>query len=273
MLTFLFLGEILHEMDFREFRTFLSACKEKEGVDYVVCNGSGILGGVASSAADLERLFESGIDVITTGERLLARPSTRRLFEENPSLIRPLNFPGQAPGSGAILIKASRGPVWVATLGISSDRRPLEDPFEAFENWLQNNNEHLYPVLVNLHGHDLPYKKALAWRFSSRVPVIHFFGTGIGICVNSISLYNGRIFISDIGTVEATGSIHGWKPDIWWKQHRERIPCHFTPPDTALRGEGVKVAFDDEFRFVEASHILLSTKDLRTNKLPVSESI
>jgi len=80
MLTLVFLGEILHDLGFQGLQVLRQFIGGVPDVDVVIGNGNGVLGGAGNPAPSVEKLFDSGIDVIMGGDRSLARPASRQLF-------------------------------------------------------------------------------------------------------------------------------------------------------------------------------------------------
>ncbi|MFZ2955799.1 MAG: YmdB family metallophosphoesterase [Candidatus Ozemobacteraceae bacterium] len=237
MQAFLFLGEILHELPFEALKRLLDDPK-RPAADFVVLNGNGILGGAGRLTEVFERLFESGIDVITLGEQALARASSRDLLNRFPKLLRPLNVPPHAPGYGHLIIKRENTSFWVVVIATPTEKRPLDDPFSALEAWITGPGRDI-PGFVQMTGNDLATKQALFWRFSRSSPPIHWIGTGLGWASRRSSIREGNIFVPDIGIIGAEGCISGLDPKLWWKKNREHFPVEHLPPSTRILADGV----------------------------------
>ncbi|HQG28471.1 MAG TPA: YmdB family metallophosphoesterase, partial [Candidatus Ozemobacteraceae bacterium] len=113
MLSLLVLGVMTREIRASDLRSLTSsACCEGDGQTAVICNASGLFGTGGRPAGHVERLFDSGIDVITLGAKSLARPAVREfLASDNPArpIIRPLNLPPGAPGKGSVKLETPAG--------------------------------------------------------------------------------------------------------------------------------------------------------------------
>lgn len=213
----------------------------------------------ANPAEALGMLFDSGIDAVSTGERALARPSSRQLFHGTPNLLRPLNLPPGTPGCGARLCGREGRRFWLISLSCSSDRKPLDDPFESLTDWFRQ-NEPGTPVFITFSGMDLPLKKALFWKLADSSTPIHWIGSGLGLFSPEVYSRHGNIFISDTGTTESLGGIGGWAPETWWKHNQEHLPQTGIPPGNPLKMDGVRIHLDDAFRAVRVEPFTIVTR-------------
>jgi len=118
----------------------LNRLREKWRLDFVVVNGENATGGMGLSASHAKALIDSGVDCITLGDHAFDQRDMLTFCEQEPRIIRPLNFAKTAPGKGFRLIKARNGKkVLVAqALGQVFMKKPFDDPFSALDTALKN---------------------------------------------------------------------------------------------------------------------------------------
>ena len=109
------------------------------GVDFVVVNGENATSGAGLSPAHAKLLLEAGADCLTLGDHAFDQRDMMAFIEQEPRILRPLNYAKGAPGKGARLFNAAGGrKVLVAqALGQVFMKRPFDDPFSALETVLK----------------------------------------------------------------------------------------------------------------------------------------
>ena len=98
MLSLLVLGVMTREIRASDLRSLISSvCDDEDGQTVVICNASSLFRAGGRPAGHFERLFDSGIDVVTLGAKSLARPAVRE-FLASGSSSRPAIRPTMTPG-------------------------------------------------------------------------------------------------------------------------------------------------------------------------------
>ncbi len=250
----LWLGSILRDLPAEIWRSCLAAARQRHpGAGAVVVNANLALREGPAAEGFIATLFESGVDVVTLGDQAVARVSSRRALDRWPRLLRPLNLPPAAPGRGAIDLGPPTGAgVWIVALMTGSERFPVDDPFDALE---AVGREHRpATVLVDVSGHDLAVRKALAWRSHGWPWPVHVLGSGLGAATDDLRLSDGRLFLTDTGIIGEETLIAGVSPGQWWT-HRRHLP---EPPPVApgpgyLRLDGLHIVLERDGRVAAAT--------------------
>ena len=131
----LYFGDIVGRAGRRSMLTHLPLLNEKHAPDFVMANGENAAHGFGITAKICASFFEAGIDVITLGNHAWDQREIMTYIQEEPRLIRALNYPETTPGAGVGLFEARNGArVCVAQVMGRLFMEPLGDPFEAVEN-------------------------------------------------------------------------------------------------------------------------------------------
>ncbi|EKD84339.1 MAG: hypothetical protein ACD_39C00098G0004 [uncultured bacterium] len=226
-----FLGVFQHEVASMQLRKLVDAVRAKAGSECVVlCNASGLFANAPRLDEQIELLFESGIDLVFPGEQAIARGGARTaVAAARWSMVRPLNLPESSPGQGALLFDKLSEPFWVVSLLDGSGRIPVEPAHEALEVFFRNKNDK-FPVLINVHGSDSDYKKALTWKYSGSGNLVCWFGSGAGSLSAACEIAADGFFSQpEVGVVAFEKSIGGFAPDIWWQRKIDRLPVSTQP--------------------------------------------
>src|SRR5678815_3843607 len=113
MLTILFLGDIVGEPGRNAVISRLPELKAKYGVDFIIVNGENAAGGRGITGKITIDLLRSGVSVITTGDHIWDQKEISAFIDTEPRLLRPVNYPNDAPGSGSIVLETAKGKIGV----------------------------------------------------------------------------------------------------------------------------------------------------------------
>lgn len=247
MLSLLVLGEMSREIPAPDLRALLASVRDSgDTPETVVCNASRLLGSGGRPAAHLERLFDSGIDVVVLDAKSLARPATREVLGTLRRVIRPLNLPPGTPGAADLLLETPTGACRFVALETGDDRMPVDPPWEtlaAFEAGLTDRA----PLVLLFTGSDLELKQAMAWRVQSLSRPVHLIGTGLGCMAGHPMIRTGRASVPDVGIAAGETTVSGIAPDVWWQRQAHLQGAPALPPDRLLI-DAIRLRLDDAGR-------------------------
>ena len=131
----LFLGDVMGRAGRRAVTDHLARLRSEWRLDFVVVNGENATSGMGLSGAHAKVLLDAGADCITLGDHAFDQKEMLQFIEQEPRILRPLNFSKNAPGKGARVFTNAQGrKVLVAqALGQVFMKRPFDDPFSALE--------------------------------------------------------------------------------------------------------------------------------------------
>src|SRR3954464_4046975 len=134
MLTVLFLGDVVGEPGRAAGIGRLPDLKERFNLDFVIVNGENAAGGRGITGKITIDLLRAGASVVTTGDHIWDQKDVFSFLDLEPRLLRPLNYPSGAPGSGSIVLETAKGKVGVINVQARTFMQPiLENPFRALE--------------------------------------------------------------------------------------------------------------------------------------------
>src|ERR671923_2503343 len=153
MLTILFLGDIVGEPGRSAVITRLPELKGKYGIDFTIVNGENAAGGRGITGKITIDLLRAGVSVVTTGDHVWDQKDILSFIETEPRLLRPLNYPPGAPGSGSIVLETAKGKIGVINVQARTFMQPiLDNPFRALEAALAKMREETRNIIVDMHG-------------------------------------------------------------------------------------------------------------------------
>jgi hypothetical protein len=217
------IGDVVGSIGCKFLRKHLPSLKKIKHIDMVIANGENSADGNGITPTSARYLFDSGVDVITTGNHAFRRRECYDEFDQCDTLLRPANFPKSAPGKGVCIFDMGRVRVGVVNVMGVVYMEPLDCPFEAVDKVLPNLPK---ITLVDFHAEATGEKGALAHYLDGKVSAV--FGTHTHVqTADEQILPGGTGFISDLGMVGPIHSILGVKPELIVQKMKHKLPVRF----------------------------------------------
>src|SRR5207244_8488580 len=89
----------------------LQELKERHGLDFIVVNGENSAAGRGITGKITIDLLRAGVSVITSGDHIWDQKDILSFIDNEPRLLRPLNYPDGAPGGGSIVLETAKGKI------------------------------------------------------------------------------------------------------------------------------------------------------------------
>ncbi|MBT6096910.1 MAG: metallophosphoesterase, partial [Marinovum sp.] len=134
----LFLGDVMGRAGRAAVSEHLGRLRAELRLDIVIVNGENATSGLGLSPDHAKGLLQAGADCITLGDHAFDQKDMLSFIEQEPRIIRPLNFAKSAPGRGVYIASDARGRRVLVTqvLGQVFMKRPFDDPFSALDEVL-----------------------------------------------------------------------------------------------------------------------------------------
>lgn len=221
----LVIGDIVGSVGCRFLRSKLPALKKAEGIDMVIANGENSADGNGITPSSAEYIFSSGVDVITGGNHSFRRKEVYGVYDENPFLLRPANFPeGSTPGKGDTVFDMGRLQVGVISLMGNMYMDLCDDPFRTADRLIGKLGTKI--TIVDFHAEATAEKLALAYYLDGRVSAV--FGTHTHVQTADETVFeNGTGYITDVGMTGPVRSVLGVKPELAVRKFTEKLPVRF----------------------------------------------
>ncbi len=218
------IGDVVGSVGGRFLRAHLPALKKWKSVDMVIANGENSADGNGITPASAEYLFQSGVDVITTGNHTFRRREAYPMFDSCETLLRPANCHASAPGRGVLVYDMGRVQVGVVNLLGVVYMDYAGNPFDTADRLLGQGLPKI--TLVDMHAEATGEKKSLAYYLDGRVSAL--FGTHTHVqTADECVLPGGTGYISDLGMTGPIHSVLGVKPQLTIERMRTHMPVRF----------------------------------------------
>lgn len=206
----LFIGDIYGKPGRRAVRHFLPGLRNRFEPDIVLANGENMAGGAGITRDTAREMFELGIEVLTTGNHVWDQREAIEYLEEEPRVLRPLNWPPGTPGHAWIDIGVGGRQLTVINIQGRVFMRPLDDPFRAADALLRELDGR-DNVFVDFHAEATGEKQALGLYLDGRISAL--VGTHTHVpTADARVLPKGTAYITDVGMVGPRDSVIGSDP-------------------------------------------------------------
>ncbi len=186
--------------------------REQHHIDLAIMNAENLAGGFSVTPSLCEQLFNSGIDVMSSGNHIFDKKEAIPYIAKQPRLIRPANYPPNTPGSGIWTGKVNNTSVAVMNLMGRVFMPPSDDPFRAADDLLQGLNGETRVRIVDMHAEATSEKTAMGWYLDGRVSAVVGTHTHVQTADERI-LPGGTAYLTDIGMTGSYSGVIGMKKE------------------------------------------------------------
>jgi len=160
-------------------------------------------------------------------------------------LLRPLNYPPGAPGSGSIVLETSKGKVGVINVQARTFMQPiLDNPFRAVDDAVNRMRAETKTILVDVHGETTSEKIAMGRFLDGRVSAV--IGTHTHVQTADEQIFpGGTAFLCDAGMCGPVNSILGRAIDPITKRFLTNLPAPFPVAAGEVRLRGALIEVDE----------------------------
>src|SRR6266516_4129131 len=245
MLTVLFLGDVVGEPGRTAVIARLPELKSKHALDFVIVNGENAAGGRVITAKITIDLLRAGVSVITTGDHIWDQKEILSFVDTEPRLLRPVNYPEGAPGSGSIVLETAKGKIGVLNVQARTFMQPiLENPFRSSEAAVIKMREETRNIIVDVHGETTSERIAMGRFLDGKVSAV--IGTHTHVQTADEQIFpGGTAFMCDAGMCGPINSILGRAIEPIMNRFISNLPASFPVAAGEVRLRGALIEIDE----------------------------
>ncbi len=208
----LFLGDVVGNTGCKKIKDNLLEQIKLNKIDFVIVNGENAADeGVGLTKEICENFFESGVNVITTGNHVWDKKDIMKFIDYEERLLRPKNLFEPAPGKGFQVYNTVEN-IRVGVLNLMGNifMKKCDDVFEASKKFIEKYKlKDDYDLLVvDFHGEITSEKNAIGHFFDGKATLV--VGTHTHIPTNDARiLKNGTAYQTDAGMCGDYDSVIG----------------------------------------------------------------
>jgi 2',3'-cyclic-nucleotide 2'-phosphodiesterase len=239
------LGDIVGRPGRHAFTRAMDELRKKWKFDMLIANAENCAGGKGITPDTLQQLFEAGIDALTTGDHVFQQRTAEKALQD-VRVVRPLNYPPGAPGSGCTVITVPESPpVGIANVLGRVFMKPVDCPFRAIDDAITVMHAHTNIIIVDIHAEATSEKIAFGRYCDGRVSAVCGTHTHVQTADECI-LPKGTAYITDLGMCGAHDSVLGRDVESVLKHFVSGLPHRFAVAKEDVRLNGVLITISKE---------------------------
>ncbi|MBQ7391306.1 MAG: YmdB family metallophosphoesterase [Clostridia bacterium] len=239
------LGDVVGHVAIEYLADKLWAFRSKEKIDFCVANGENATEIRGISAADAESLLDTGVDLITLGNHAFGMKDIYSYLDTNEHcIIRPANYPTDAPGVGYTVCDVNGWRVLCINVSGRVYLDPLASPFDTVDRILEREDGRYDVALLDIHAEATSEMLAIGRYCDGRIQVM--FGTHTHVpTADEQILPHGSGYITDLGMCGPTDGILGTDADSVIHRFRTLMPSRFSVASGDVKAQGVIFDVDE----------------------------
>ena len=218
--------------------------RERE-VDFCIANGENGAGGFGLTENIARKLHSYGVDVITSGNHIWNRADFTPYLNRDNRVLRPLNYPPEAPGSGSAIAPSRTGtPVGVINLQGRTFMPSIDCPFKVGSAEVDRLKRETPVVFVDFHAEATAEKVSLGRHLDGRATAVIGTHTHVQTADERI-LDRGTAYLTDAGMTGTHDSVIGTRAEIAVGRFLSQVPTRFKPAEGPATLCGVLLEVDE----------------------------
>jgi len=257
----LVIGDIVGEAGRKTVARYLSGVVGDRCVDLVVANGENAAGGFGITPRIADEFFEMGIHVLTSGNHIWDKKEITEYLDQEPRLLRPANYPPDAPGSGSVIVETRSGEkVGVLHLMGRTFMPTVDCPFRIGRMEAEKLGTETRTILVDLHAEATSEKMAIGWYLDGKVSAV--VGTHTHVPTADERIFpGGTAYLTDIGMTGPRDSVIGIRKEQAIARFLTQIPQRFEMASGPTQFCAVFVDIGPEGRAVAIERIFIKESE------------
>lgn len=237
------IGDVVGTKSVDYLKEHLWNARRRWGVDLAVVNGENATDIHGISVPDAQKLSEAGADLITLGNHTYGRRDIISLLQDAHWIIRPANYPPQAPGIGYTILSIDGWRILGMNIMGTALMEPLACPFTTVDRILEREKGNYDVALMDIHAEATSEKMALARYFDGRIAIMFGTHTHVATADEQI-LPGGSGYITDLGMTGPTDGVIGSEPSGVIEKFRTRMPVRFRVAEGTIAAHGALFTWD-----------------------------
>ncbi|NNE67094.1 MAG: TIGR00282 family metallophosphoesterase [Pyrinomonadaceae bacterium] len=207
----LIIGDVVARSGRRAVLNNIGGLRDEFGAEIVVMNAENAAGGFSITPELALELFDSGIDLMTSGNHIFDKQEVIPFIKKDERLLRPANYPENTPGNGLFVGGVNGHKIAVLNLLGRVFMAPnVDDPFKKADEMISSIPDDVVIRLVDMHCEATSEKYAMGWFLDGRVSVVVGTHTHVQTADERI-LEKGTAYITDLGMTGSYAGVIGMK--------------------------------------------------------------
>jgi metallophosphoesterase (TIGR00282 family) len=223
-----FIGDIVGKPGRLMVGKYLPKIKEKYQLNFVIANYENVSHGFGMTKKNCEELMGYGVDAMTGGNHSWDKKEIFEMFEQYP-LVRPLNYPNNAPGKGLLEIQILSKRVAIISIMGHYTMPMADNPFIKIDRVVtQLKEDGIQHIIVDIHAEATSEKLAMLHILKDRISAL--FGTHTHVGTDDLIIADGCCYVTDVGLTGCRDQVIGMDKAIPIRRFMTGMGGHFDIP-------------------------------------------
>ena len=241
-LRILFVADVVGHPGREAVKAILPGLKREVEPHLTIVNGENAAGGFGMTGKIVTELRSHGADVITSGNHVFAQKEFVAELPELERVLRPANYPPDAPGKGWCVVEAAGQEVLVMNLMGRIFIDGLDDPFRTADAILREHSGQRV-VFCDMHAEATSEKTAMGWHLDGRASAVVGTHTHVATADARV-LPGGTAYVTDVGMVGPRDGCIGMDKDVVLQRFLTGVPNRFVVASGPVTFNSVLVKID-----------------------------
>ncbi len=229
----LYLADVVGKPGRMMIKHHLKKIKEEFDVDLVIINAENASHGFGVSIKNSKELFAMGIDMMTGGNHSWDKKDILPMLESEP-ILRPMNYPSSAPGSGVGYLSVGNEKLVVINLMGHYTMPMVDNPFTMIVSEVDRLKEEGYEnIFIDMHAEATSEKRALMAMLKGKVSAICGSHTHIG--TDDLEIDKGTFYVTDVGLTGCRDGVIGMDKKEPMERFLTSISSKFDVPNSCKK--------------------------------------
>ncbi|MRU72700.1 TIGR00282 family metallophosphoesterase [Staphylococcus aureus] len=253
-----FIGDIVGKIGRDAIETYIPQLKQKYKPTVTIVNAENAAHGKGLTEKIYKQLLRNGVDFMTMGNHTYGQREIYDFIDEAKRLVRPANFPDEAPGIGMRFIQINDIKLAVINLQGRAFMPDIDDPFKKADQLVKEAQEQTPFIFVDFHAETTSEKYAMGWHLDGRASAVVGTHTHIQTADERI-LPKGTGYITDVGMTGFYDGILGINKTEVIERFITSLPQrHVVPNEGRSVLSGVVIDLDKEGKTKHIERILIN---------------
>ncbi|UEX89288.1 TIGR00282 family metallophosphoesterase [Staphylococcus ratti] len=226
----LFIGDIVGKVGRQAIEEMLPKLKQHYRPTVTIVNAENAAHGKGLTEKLYKQLLRQGVDFMTMGNHTYGQREIYDFIDDATRLVRPANFPNEAPGVGMRIININEKKLAIMNLQGRSFMPVTDDPFKTADRLIDEAKKETDYIFVDFHAETTSEKYAMGWYLDGRVSAVVGTHTHIQTSDERI-LPNHTAYITDVGMTGYYDGILGINKDEVITRFLTSLPQRHVVPD------------------------------------------
>jgi len=240
----LFFGDVFGKPGRKIVRDHLPELKKEFKIDVIIANGENLAQGKGVTEKTCAELFNAGVAAFTSGNHLWDQKSSLEYIKKEKRIVKPLNFPQNAPGFDHVILEVGKSKLAVLCIVGQSFMAPAAFPFEKISEFLPKIREITPNIIIDFHAEATAEKRVLGFYLDGKISALLGTHTHIQTADEEI-LPSGTAYITDVGMTGPHDSIIGTDKEIILEKVITGVPIRFEVAKSGLQINAVVIEISE----------------------------